>query len=119
MTTRADGYATAPQPFATERFPPLTAWRSDRHPCRVHITAPADTHRKSTALAGRSAFCGIGAYATRKGPKVAVDIHAPLDDGETWCPRCLGQALVYLIGDALPVGLLRAALAALQGRNGQ
>lgn len=111
MTDRAYAYGIPRgEPFATERFPPWTVWRADRRPCRVHITAPADW-QPGSSLAGKLAFCGVGAYSTAKGPKVTVDPHAPLAPGESWCPRCLGGAVFHLGGEPTLEALLRTLLA--------
>src|SRR5438105_13880996 len=78
--------------FVVERFEPWSAIRSDRHPCKVHVVAPADAHRPHTGTPRIQCFCGVGAYSTSKGPKVRIVQPTPeLSPGETWCGTCLGK----------------------------
>jgi hypothetical protein len=73
-------------------FPPWTVYRSDRHPCLLHIAAPPSvgTDRRYPHLA----FCGIANWASPKGPK--IEVTAPTAKpvvGESWCAKCVGMAL--------------------------
>jgi hypothetical protein len=66
--------ARAANRFVVERFEPWSLIRSDRHPCKVHVVAPADAHRPHTDKPRIQCFCGIGSYSTAKGPKVGVTV---------------------------------------------
>lgn len=101
---------TAPQPWATHHFAAWECFRSDRHPCKVHVAAPEDYHRTQDGRQRVQAFCGVGAYGTRQGPKVRVSWLMPLSTGEIWCATCLGKAIEALGGYNRLVALFQAVM---------
>lgn len=80
------------------------AGRKPRQVQRVHIAAPPGLIRNHRVTPGygrpsgeiHQAVCAVAAYGTAKAPVIPHDPAAPLPEGLTWCPTCLGKTAEHL-----------------------